>query len=102
MILEHYQRMYEIYCNYSIFLYRPLRVDKMNSYRRYLMAFATSYYLIATNQQHKDHVLEEIRYGAIFTMALIYAFFPCWKTLQIFRHNRFEVNVRALDKKFRL
>lgn len=58
MILEHYQRMYEIYCDYSIFLYRPLRVDKMNSYRRYLMAFATTYYLIATNQKHKDHVLD--------------------------------------------
>lgn len=58
MILEHYQRLYEIYCDYSIFLHRPLRVDKMNSYRRYLMAFATTYYLIATNQQHKDHVLD--------------------------------------------
>ena len=35
-------------------------------------------------------------------MALIYAFFPCWKTLQVFRHNRFEVNVRAPDKTFGL
>ena len=71
IVLEHYQRMYEIYCNYSIFLPRPLRVDKMNSYRRYPMAFATTYYILDSNESKSIKIMslisaEEIRYGAIF------------------------------------